>query len=253
MGRLAGKTAVVTGAAAGLGAAIARLFHAEGARLLLLDVDAAAGELLAAALPGSRFLAMSVAGEADWQRVLALLAPERVDVLVNNAGIVRYGTIVDSSVESIRAVLDVNLLGVILGVRALAPQMGAGGSIVNISSCAGLEGVNGASSYVASKWAVTGFTKAAALELGARGIRVNSVHPSAMATAMIGAQRDEAGDDALFEHQAIPRIAAPLEVAQMVLFLASDDSSYCTGAAYLVDGGHMAGRIVPTLPGGRGS
>jgi 3alpha(or 20beta)-hydroxysteroid dehydrogenase len=139
-----------------------------------------------------------------------------------------------------------------LGVRALAPLMGKGGSIVNISSCAGLEGVNGAASYVASKWGVTGFTKAAALELGRSGVRVNSVHPSAMATGMIDAERTQAGDDALFALQAIPRIAAPLEVAQMVLFLASDDSSYCSGAAYLVDGGHMAGRIVPTLPGGFG-
>lgn len=250
MGRLTGRVAVVTGATAGLGAAVARLFHREGARLLLLGRNAERGAALAAALPGSRFMTADVADADDWARVADQLDGEPLHVLVNNAGIVRYGTIVESSVESMRAVLEVNLLGAMLGVKTLAPLMTAGGSIVNVSSCAGLEGVNGAASYVASKWAVTGFTKAAALELGRAGIRVNSVHPSAMATGMIGAERDRIGDDALFRHQAIGRIAAPEEVAEMVLFLASDAASYCTGAAYPVDGGHLAGRIIPGLPGG---
>ena len=250
MARLSGKLAVVTGATAGLGAAVARLFHREGARLLLLGRNLERGATLAAALPGSRFIAGDVADESHWRQVAEQLAGEHLDVLINNAAIVRYGSIHESSVDSIRAVLEVNLLGVMLGVKTLAPLMAGGGSIVNVSSCAGLEGVNGAASYVASKWAVTGFTKAAALELGHAGIRVNSVHPHAIATDMIGVQRAQIGDDDLFRHQAIPRIATPEEVAEMVLFLASDAASYCTGAAYPVDGGHLAGRIVPGLPGG---
>jgi 3alpha(or 20beta)-hydroxysteroid dehydrogenase len=251
MRRLDGKLAVITGSARGLGAAVAQLFHAQGATLVLLGADDRRGPAAAAELSGSRYYQCDVANEQHWQKVAAALAREQrpVDILVNNAAIVRYETILTCSVESVRAVLDVNLLGVMLGMRALAPLMKNGGSIVNVSSCAGLEGVNGAASYVASKWAVTGLTKAAALELGHSGIRVNSVHPHAIDTDMIGDEVRRAGGDELFRQQAIPRIATPLEVAQMVLFLASDDSSYCTGAAYAVDGGHLAGRIIPTLPG----
>ncbi len=249
MGRLSGKTALVTGATQGLGLEVARQFQAEGAQVILSGIDDARGGAGLNELPGSEYWTLDVAQECDWVAAVERLQQrgQTLDILVNNAAIVRYEAIANCSAQSFAEVMNVNLMGVFFGIREMIRVMPKGGSIINISSCAGLEGVNGAASYVASKFAVTGLTKAAALELGHRGIRVNSVHPRAMATNMIAGQVDAPENDSLFERQAIPRIGHTSEIAAMVLFLASADSAYCTGGAYLVDGGYMAGEIVKSM------
>jgi 3alpha(or 20beta)-hydroxysteroid dehydrogenase len=247
--RFSGKTALVTGATQGLGADIARVLHAERASVILSGIDDSLGEALRGEFPNSEYWHLNVAEEADWAKAVERLRAGRrnLDVLVNNAGIARYESLVACTAESFRAVMDVNLMGVFFGIKHMSAVMADGSSIVNISSCAGLEGINGASSYVASKWAVTGLTQAAALELGHRGIRVNSVHPRAIATTLIADQVAEAGAESLFSSQAIPRIGKPVEIARMVAFLASSESSYCTGGAYLVDGGYMAGQVMKNM------
>lgn len=248
-GRLAGKVALVTGAAQGQGAAEARRFVAEGARVVVGDVqhDAARGiarELGAAAM----FVPLDVTDEAQWERaVLAGLGEfGRLDVLVNNAGIAVPPTLLDAiSLDDHRRIMAVNLDGVLLGMRAVVPAMreAGGGSIVNISSIDGLVGVAGMTSYAASKFGVTGLTRAAALELGRFGIRVNSVHPGVIASPMVDGAPPEvrARLDRLMARQPIPRMGTPEEVANLALFLASDESSYCTGAQFVIDGGHLAG------------
>jgi 3alpha(or 20beta)-hydroxysteroid dehydrogenase len=248
--RFKDRRALVTGATQGLGLAVARLLASEGARVILTGRDDRRAEAALEGLDGCQYWHLDVREEADWKQASELLRAERqpLDVLVNNAAIVRYESLVGCPTASFREVMETNLMGVFFGMRELIPLMASGGSIVNISSCSGLEGINGASSYVASKWAVTGLTKAAALELGRRGIRVNSVHPRSIATDMIADKMAEAGDQSLFGRQALPRVGLASEVAAMVAFLASPESSYCTGGTYLVDGGHMAGQIVPTLP-----
>jgi 3alpha(or 20beta)-hydroxysteroid dehydrogenase len=249
IGKFAGKHALVTGATQGLGAEIARALQREGASVILSGIDDLRGEHVLRELPNCEYWHLNVAEEADWARAAGKLRARGIalDVLVNNAAIVRYEAIAACTTASFQDVMNVNLVGPFLAIRELYSLMPHGASIINISSCAGLEGVNGACSYVASKWALTGLTKAAALELGHRGIRVNSVHPRAMATEMIADKVAENAADTIFSRQAIPRIAATTEVAKLVLFLASADSSYCTGAAYLVDGGYMAGEVMATM------
>jgi 3alpha(or 20beta)-hydroxysteroid dehydrogenase len=250
MGRLTGKVALVTGAAGGQGAAEARLFAAEGARVVLADVIDEPGRKLAAELGSvASYEHLDVASERDWARVMAALmsAHGRLDVLVNNAGILRAAPLEHTSLDDYMAVIRVNQVGVFLGMRAAIDPMRAsgGGSIINISSNAGMQGVQGVVGYVASKWAVRGMTKTAALELGRYGIRVNSVHPGAVDTPMIATPEFEAVDrDGLYRSLPIARMARPEEIARLVLFLASDESSYSTGAEFLADGGISAG-----LPG----
>ncbi len=174
----------------------------------------------------------------------------RLDILINNAGIVRTGYIEEHSVEDYMAVVNVNQLGVFLGMRSVVAAMRevGGGSIVNISSNAGLEGVEGVVGYVASKWAVRGMTKTAAIEFGQYGIRVNSVHPGGVDTPMLGG--DELGHMAVtdpFRDQPIGRISQPEEIARLVLFLASDESSYSTGSEFIADGGRTAGHRDPGI------
>ena len=248
MGRFEGKIALVTGATRGLGVAIARQLHSEGATLILSGRDDERGGSVERELTGSEYWHLNVAEEADWVSAANRLRERELalHVLVNNAAIVRYEPIATCGTAAFREVLDVNLMGVFFGIRELGGLMPAGGSIVNISSCAGLEGINGACSYVASKWAVTGLTRAAALELGHRGIRVNSVHPHAIATELIAAQATSMGSE-IFDRQALSRIGEPDEIARLVSFLASSDSSYCTGGAYLVDGGYLAGQVVKSM------
>jgi 3alpha(or 20beta)-hydroxysteroid dehydrogenase len=248
--RFEGKCALITGATRGLGLEIAQRLHAEAARVILSGRDDARGRTAVETLPGAEYWHLDVANEADWLEVADRLRArgETLDVLVNNAAIVRMESLRDTSSESFRQVVDTNLMGVFYSLRTLIPLLARGASIVNVSSCAGLEGINGAASYVAAKWAVTGLTQAAALELGHRGIRVNSVHPRSIATEMIAPKIAETGANELFGRQAIPRVGLAKEVAAMVLFLASQESSYCTGGAYLVDGGYMAGQVVPTMP-----
>jgi 3alpha(or 20beta)-hydroxysteroid dehydrogenase len=249
VGRLDGKVALITGAARGQGEAEARLFAAEGARVVVTDVLDEAGQAVAADLGDAAAWAhLEVADPQGWDAAVALADERfgRIDVLVGNAGIgIPPRRMVDTSVEDHRRTIDVNLHGVWLGMRAVAPLMarGGGGSIVNTSSIDGLVGVAGMASYAASKFAVTGLTRTAALELGPLGIRVNSVHPGVISSPMV----DEAPADVrarlqvILDRQPIPRMGTPEEVARLVLFLASDDSSYCTGAQFVIDGGHLAG------------
>jgi 3alpha(or 20beta)-hydroxysteroid dehydrogenase len=247
MGQLDGKVVLITGAVGGQGAVEARLFAREGARVVLADVIDEPGRKLANEIgPAARYEHLDVSSERDWERVMAGVrsAYGRLDVLVNNAGILRASSIEHTSLEDYMAVIRVNQVGVFLGMRAaVAPMRAAGGgSIVNISSNAGLQGVQGMLAYVASKWAVRGMTKTAALELGRYGIRVNSVHPGAVDTPMIASPELEGVDrSALYRGLPIPRMARPEEIAQLVLFLASDQSSYSTGSEFVADGGISAG------------
>jgi 3alpha(or 20beta)-hydroxysteroid dehydrogenase len=248
-GRLAGKVALITGAAQGQGAAEARRFAAEGARVVVTDVrEAAAREVATEIGATARFAPLDVTDVDQWTAAVqaAKDAFGHLDVLVNNAGVAVPPTLLeDMSLEDHRRIQAVNLDGVLLGMRAVAPAMRAagGGSIVNISSIDGLVGVAGMASYVASKFGVTGLTRAAALELGRFGIRVNSIHPGVIASPMVeqAPPAVRARLDRLMARQPIPRMGTPEEVANLALFLASDESSYCTGAQFVIDGGHLAG------------
>jgi 3alpha(or 20beta)-hydroxysteroid dehydrogenase len=242
MQRLAGKVALITGGAQGIGEAIARKLAEHGATVIIGDIQQAKGEAVAQAI-GGRFVALDVTDPASWEAVIAQTGG--CDILINNAGDGCGGPIESTPVEAHQKVVDLNLNGVWLGIRAVVPSMAArgGGSIVNISSIDGLAGIAGLSSYVATKFAVTGMTKALALELGDKHIRVNSVHPGVVDTthergmppaAMARIQK-------AVERQPIKRMARAEEVANAVLFFASDESSYCTGSQLLVDGGHLAG------------
>lgn len=248
MGRFDGAVALVSGAARGQGAAEARALVAEGASVVLGDVLDDEGEAVARELgERARYVHLDVTDEAAWRAALACCeeAFGSPTVLVNNAGIVHFGEIVDTSVDDFRRVLEVNLVGVFLGMKTVAPaiERAGGGAIVNISSSAGLTGLPGVGAYVASKWAVRGITKTAALELGPKGIRVNSVHPGGVDTPMI---RDPATTplevfEAYTERLPIARLGRTDDVVALVLFLASDDASYCTGAEFVVDGGQTCG------------
>ena len=243
MGRLEGKVALITGGARGQGAAEAELFAAEGATVFISDVLDELGEETAARLGGTvAFLRHDVTSEDDWAAVVAgiLEAAGRLDVLVNNAGIFRLGGLSDTSLDLWNQVVAVNQTGVFLGMKAVADQMRAqrSGSIVNISSIAGLSGAALGHAYGATKFAVRGMTKSAAQELAPFGVRVNSVHPGIVETDML----QDLGDAVPLLSERIPmgRSAQPLEVAQVVLFLASDESGYCSGHEFVVDGAMTA-------------
>ena len=247
MGRLDGKVALISGAARGQGEAEARLFVAEGAHVLLGDVLDELGEKVAADIGnGAAYQHLDVTRPEDWAKAVAGAGERfgRLDVLVNNAGILRLGLIEQLPVEEYRAIVDVNQVGCFLGMQAAIPALKAagGGSIVNTSSTAGLVGSAGLVAYTATKFAVRGMTKCAAIELGRFGIRVNSVHPGGIDTEMV--RRPDFGDYDIttgFNRLPIARIGEPVEVARLMVFLASDESSYCTGAEFLIDGGLLAG------------
>jgi 3alpha(or 20beta)-hydroxysteroid dehydrogenase len=247
MNRLTDKIAIITGASQGMGLTHARAFVAEGAKVVITDVNEKAGSALAAELgPNAVFIKQDVASSADWKSVVA--AAEKhfgtVNVLVNNAGIL--GTLASTTelaeAEFLR-VCAVNQAGVFLGMQAVLPGMirSGGGSIVNISSVAGLVAIYGAPNlaYVASKFAVRGMSKQVAVEYGDKNVRVNSVHPGYIKTPMMAAATDETGGDAL---TMIPlrRMAEPSEVSSLVVFLASDESRFITGAEHVIDGGMTA-------------
>jgi 3alpha(or 20beta)-hydroxysteroid dehydrogenase len=247
MGRLDGKVAVITGGARGMGKAHARHFTAEGARVVIGDVLEEKGERVAAEI-GGVFVRHDVTSANDWSDAVeaAVRAYGRVDVLVNNAGILRHGPVAEMTEADFRAVLDVNLVGSWLGIRAVVPAMrdAGGGSIVNISSIEGIAGAAGLSAYSASKFGVRGLTRSAAQELGPVGIRVNSVHPGGVMTSMaLAAAQTMTGVDGsgFLKQLPIARFAEPVEISRLVAFLASDESSYTTGAEFLADGGLLSG------------
>lgn len=253
MSRLAGKTAIITGAARGMGAVTARLFVENGANVIIGDILEEEGQALANELgEKARFIRLDVCNEKDWQQaVQAAESMGPLNVLVNNAGILVFKPIAEQSTEEYMKVLNINLVGCYNGIRAvIEPMKRAGqGSIINISSIDGLQAKNSLSAYASSKWGMRGLTKAAALELGHHNIRVNTVHPGGIHTAM--GNQDQVEDDSMnvfYKNHALPRVGMPIEVARMSLFLASDESSYSTSAEFIVDGGWSGGLGLDFLP-----
>jgi 3alpha(or 20beta)-hydroxysteroid dehydrogenase len=254
MSELAGRVAIVTGAARGTGAAIARRLAAAGARLVLGDVRHAQAESVAREIgPAALCVALDVTSEADWEQAVAraLAVHGRIDVLVNNAAILHLGGIERTSGEVLRRVLEVNTVGPFLGIRAVlgAMRRQGGGSIINVGSIDSLLGMNGITAYSASKWGLRGLSKSAALELGRDGIRVNSVCPSGGNPEMFATWQAQltalAGPiEAYSNNRAIPGQSSLESIAEAVLFLASDASRHCAGIDLPVDGGAHAGRFV---------
>jgi len=244
VGKLDGKTAIVTGSARGMGEAEARLLAAEGANVVVADIRTEQGATTAEQIGSAAvFVKLDVANEDDWNSAIAAALDRfgRIDILVNNAAVLRLGTIEEQSLREYQLILDVNLTGTWLGMKKVAPAMRevGGGSIINIGSAGGsYHGSAGAAAYHAAKWAIRGLTRCAALEFAPDGIRVNSVYPGSIETAMVR----ELGFDTFVPP--IGRTGTPEDVARLVLFLASDESSYCTGAEFVVDGGLLAGAVL---------
>jgi 3alpha(or 20beta)-hydroxysteroid dehydrogenase len=241
MGRLEGKVALVTGAAMGMGAEIARRFADEGASVVVADrQDDQAAVVAKECGERARAVHLDVADASQWADAIAAAESSfgPVSVLVNNAGIIEWGGVVDMDQATFQRVMDVNALSVFLGMKAVVPSMrrAGRGSIVNMSSTAGMIGAAKSISYTASKWAVRGMTKAAAIELGALRIRVNSVHPHVVRTPMA-----EASNATGVGLPPVGRFGEPSDAASLVLFLASDESGYITGSEHMLDGGALAG------------
>ena len=249
---LAGKVALITGAARGIGAASARLIGGEGAHVVVADrredeAKAVVAELNAARPGSALFVSLDVTDEAEWQAAIhtAETACGPIDVLVNNAGIIRVAPIEQMTLENFRKVIETNLVGTFLGIKCGAESLkrAGGGAIVNFSSVQGMEGRQGFSAYSASKFGIRGLSKSAAIELGPHNIRVNTVVPGPTKTKMI--ERPGWADedyDRMYGKYPLGRVANAEEIARMVLFLASDQSSFCTGGDYVVDGGTLAGK-----------
>ena len=251
-GRLEGKVAIVTGGSRGTGEATARRFVREGARVVLADVldelgRRVAGELGDAAL----YVHLDVTSEAEWaaclERTLAHFG--RIDVLVNNAAVLHIAPLEQTALADWERLVRVNQTGPFLGIKTVAKAMraGGGGSIVNVSSIDGLEGMSYVSAYASTKWALRGLAKCAALELGPDGIRVNTVCPAGGSDEMAAPWRPPGSKDTsgYMDKRPIPRRGTVEEIAAMILFLASDESSFCTGGDFPVDGGHSCGSRLP--------
>lgn len=264
MGRLEGKVALITGGARGQGEAEARLFVSEGAKVLIADVLDAEGAKVAAEIgEAALYVHLDVAQEDDWRRAVetAVATFGKLDVLVNNAGIVRVGPMENMDLESYMAVINVNQVGTFLGMRAVVAPMreAGGGSIVNVASSDGVKGMNGVAAYASTKWALRGITKATAMELARHRIRVNSVCPEA-GSAELSAPFLPAGIDPVrASEDNLKQLLAPPahyrlddfigDVARTVLFLASDDCPTATAADFIIDGGLTAGYVQPGIPG----
>ncbi len=234
---------LVTGGARGIGAATARLLAGQGASVMITDVlddegTALAGELGAPA----RYRRLDVSSEADWNAAVdaAEQAFGGLNALFNNAGILGFGKIDETAPDDFRRILDINVTGCYLGMRACAPALrrAGGGVIVNCSSTAGLQGYGGLAAYVTSKWALRGMNKAAALDLAPDGVRVLSLHPGPIRTPMTDALADDTASA-----QPIPRFGEPDEVARMVRFMVCE-ASYSTGSEFVVDGGAVTGQVL---------
>jgi 3alpha(or 20beta)-hydroxysteroid dehydrogenase len=250
--RLQNKVALITGAARGIGAASARRFVSEGARVALADRRVEEGETLADELNRERagsalFVELDISNEAAWKTAVDRVVGhfDRLDVLVNNAGMIRVKPLEETDLELFQKVLNTNLVGAFLGIRSVMSGMASqgSGSIINFSSVQGLEGREGMSAYAASKFGVRGLTKTAAIELGPKGIRVNVVIPGPTRTKMT--ERKGWSDDdynAAYGGYPLGRMAEAREIAEVVVFLASDEASFCTGADYVVDGGVTVGK-----------
>ncbi|WP_328427017.1 SDR family NAD(P)-dependent oxidoreductase [Streptomyces sp. NBC_00443] len=252
MGKLDGRVVIVTGAARGQGEQEARLFREEGAEVVVADVLDEQGEALAKEI-GALYAHLDVGEEAHWRAAVAAAKRTygRVDGLVNNAGILRFNSLVDTPLDEFMQVVRVNQVGCFLGVKTVAPEMEDGGTIVNTASYTAVTGMAAVGTYAATKHAILGLTRVAALELAPRGIRVNAMCPGAIDTAMSnpahldpGADPEETSKalDGLYR-KLVPlgRIGQPQEVARLALFLMSDDSSYITGQPFVIDGGWLAG------------
>ncbi|MFD3654823.1 SDR family NAD(P)-dependent oxidoreductase [Streptomyces sp. NPDC058620] len=257
MGKLDGRVVLISGAARGQGEQEARLFVAEGARVVIADVLDEQGEALAKELgeDAARFVHLDVSREEEWRAAVeeAKGAFGKIDGLVNNAGILRFNELVNTPLAEFQQIVQVNQVGAFLGIRTVAPEIEAagGGTIVNTASYTGLTGMAFVGAYAATKHAVVGLTKVAALELAAKGIRVNAVCPGAVDTPMTNPSAlDPAADPAEtgaavaeLYRKLVPlgRIGRPEEVAALALFLSSADSSYITGQPFVIDGGWLAG------------
>ena len=240
MGRLEGKVCLITGAARGQGAEEAKLFAREGGLVWMVDVLDEQGEALAGEI-GATYRHLDVTSERDWEAIVdeIRLTAGSLQVLVNNAGVFPLNRMVTTSVEEYQRTMDINALGVFLGMKTCAPLLieSGNGSIVNVSSVAGMRASVGSFAYGASKWAVRGMTKTAAVELARKGVRVNSIHPGVIETPMVA---DVPNVDKVAGRTPLGRSADAAEVASLALYLASDESSYSTGAEFVVDGGLSA-------------
>lgn len=251
------KVVIVTGGARGIGGGVSRLFAERGAFVVIADLTTSAGGDLAAELAGHAcFEPLDVTDEPSWQKVVANTLDRfgRIDGLVECAGILITGTLASFELQDFKRVLDVNLKGVFLGIKHVAPaiERSGGGSIVTISSTEGLQGGNAMAAYASSKWGVRGLSKVAATELGYRGIRVNSIHPGPIDTAMTnpnGRPKDELTHLSMLNLMPIPRVADVSEVAELCAFLVSDASTFITGAEIAIDGGLTAANVIPRQPG----
>ena len=241
MGRVSGKVAIVTGGARGIGAGVAKALVDEGAKVVVADILDDDGNALVETLgaDNARYIRLDVTDYEAWEQAVAttLEAFGRLDILVNNAGIANFAPIDQYSLDDWHKIVDINLHGVFYGIKACIPALkeSGKGSIINLSSTAGLQGYEALPGYNATKFAVRGLTKNAALDLGRYNIRVNSVHPGSVRTPMTE------GLDAKQSHVALHRIGEVEELAAMILFLASDESGYSTGAEFIADGGELAG------------
>ncbi|CAM4270625.1 SDR family NAD(P)-dependent oxidoreductase [Lacicoccus alkaliphilus] len=242
MGRLDGKVAVITGGAGGMGKVHAKTFTAEGAKVVIADLSTSKGKDTAEELGDqAKFIELDVTDEENWKKLVEETEEHfgPINILVNNAGIVVSKSIEDTSLEDFRQTTSINQDGVFLGMKYVFPSMkkAESGSIVNISSIAGIVGSNNNSAYTASKFAVRGLTKAAAVEFAPHNIRVNSVHPGTIRTPMT--EQEDVRELVKEMEKMIPmkRIAEPIEITNLVLYLASDESSYSTGTEFVADGG----------------